>query len=84
MKNLPAFRQALEVLNRSGLSGNGESFMKTVVEVLGERDVLLAAARGRIGRGHNDTCGAVLSTVPYPCTCGQDELIAAIAMAEDP
>lgn len=45
MRNLPAFRSALEVLNTARLSGNGATFMEAVVELLAERDVLLAAVK---------------------------------------
>ncbi len=40
---------------------------------------LATIAAGRVYFGHNDTCGAVLSTTPYPCSCGHDELDAAVA-----
>lgn len=36
------------------------------------------AIRERLGAGHNDTCGAVISdTEKYPCSCGHDALEAA-------
>lgn len=40
---------------------------------------LATVAAGRVYAGHNDTCGAVLSMTPYPCSCGHDLLDAAVA-----
>jgi len=38
------------------------------------------AGNARVWYGHNDTCQSVLDTeVPYPCSCGQDALLAALA-----
>jgi len=43
-------------------------------------EVLERAGNARVWYGHNDTCQSVLDTeVPYPCSCGQDALLAALA-----
>ena len=42
---------------------------------------LMVAAKLRLEKGHNDTCAYMLSSV-YDCSCGQTELITAIAKAE--
>jgi hypothetical protein len=42
---------------------------------------LIAALEARVARGHNDTCGAVLSLEPYPCSCGHDQCVAALEKA---
>ncbi len=46
-----------------------------------ELQAIAVIAAGRVYAGHNDTCGAVLSTEPYPCSCGHDALDAATAKA---
>jgi len=44
------------------------------------RDAVVTAVRVRCVAGHNDWCGAVLSEPgKYPCTCGDAELVAALA-----
>jgi hypothetical protein len=44
--------------------------------------VLRAAAKGRLGHGHNDTCDYVRSSLRddrIPCSCGHDALLKALA-----
>lgn len=45
---------------------------------------VIAAARARAERGHQDTCGVSLDEghVGYPCSCGHDELVAALAAVD--
>jgi hypothetical protein len=42
-------------------------------------NALREAANGRLRKGHNDTCAAVLTSEKYECTCGHDALEQALA-----
>ena len=46
--------------------------------LLARMEAMEAAIRERVKAGHNDTCGAVISSpkATYPCTCGHDALAA--------
>lgn len=76
-----ALEEAARALSRAAIKDAGVLWSIQTVRALAAKPTSVVCVpvdvlAERVKAGHNDTCGAVLSTEPYPCSCGHAALAA--------